>query len=361
MLDRIKHAMDFAKRKSGSIALFFIDLDKFKQVNDSLGHDNGDLLLQEISKRLKEVLRVDDTVARLGGDEFVILLESYRSNSQLAQIAQKVINEIELPIFLKQTQVSVGASIGIAIYPEDASDSGELLRNADVAMYHAKQIGRNTFQFFTQRMNYEASIRLEKESQIKLAHKNNEFINYYQPIINAAENKVVGLELLLRWQTPEGIKSPAEFISFAEELNLIGEMTEQALIRGLKDLQEWRRIDKALYISVNISAQQFIKSELVDFIGEQLKKYDTPASCLKLEITESTLISEPKKAINTMQQLNQLGVELSLDDFGTGYSSLSYLKQLPLSVLKIDRSFVSGIGMETMDEAIVDTTLVLAN
>ena len=361
LLDRIKHAMDFAKRKSSSLALFFIDLDKFKQVNDSLGHDYGDLLLQEISKRLTEVLRVDDTVARMGGDEFVVLLESYRSNSQLAQIAQKVIRTVEQPFFLKQTQVSVGASIGIALYPEDAKDSGELLRNADVAMYHAKQIGRNTFQFFTQRMNYEASLRLEKESLIKLAHKNQEFINYYQPIVDAAKNRVIGVELLMRWQTDDGIKSPAEFIALAEELNLISEMTEQAIVRGLNDLQHWRTYDENFYLSVNISAQQFITSSLVDIIRQQLREFDIPARCLKLEVTESTLINEPNKAINTMQQLNKLGIELALDDFGTGYSSLSYLKQLPLSILKIDRSFVSGIGVENMDEAIVDTTLVLAN
>jgi len=360
LLERIKHAMDYSVRKSKSIALFFIDLDRFKQVNDSLGHEYGDMLLQEVTKRLTSVLRIDDTVARIGGDEFVVLLESYRSSSQLAQIAQKIIDVVEKPVELKDSQVSIGASIGIALFPEDAKDSGELLRNADVAMYHAKQIGRNTYQFFTERMNYEAGMRLQTESNLKIAHANKEFINHYQPIVDSYTGKAVGAELLLRWQTKEGLIPPMEFIPVAEELNMIIAMTEDALERGLADLAIWQKLRPSYYLSVNISAQHFIKPSLVTYINGLLKKYQIAASCLKFEITESILISEPKKVINTMKSLKKLGVKLALDDFGTGYSSLNYLKQLPLDILKIDRSFVSGIGVEKMDEAIVDATLVLA-
>ena len=360
LLERIKHAMAYSKRKKQSIALFFIDLDRFKQINDSLGHDYGDMLLKEITYRLSNILRVDDTVARIGGDEFVILLESFKNNSQLGKIAQKIINVIEQPVILNENTVGVGASIGIALYPDDANDSDELLRHADVAMYHAKQIGRNTFQFFTQRMNYEASARLKTESNLQAAHKNNEFINHYQPIVDAFEGKAKGVELLMRWQTKDGLIPPLSFIPIAEELGLIIPMTEAALDRGLADLKKWRKLRPKMFLSVNLSPQHFAKDSLVPYITKLLAENDLPAKALKLEVTESALISEPDKAIKTMRALSKLGVSLALDDFGTGYSSLSYLKNLPLDVIKIDRVFVSGIGEDSADEAIVDATIVLA-
>lgn len=360
LLDRIQHAIDHSRRKKTSIALFFIDLDRFKQVNDSLGHEYGDLLLKEITKRLTHVLRADDTVARIGGDEFVVLLESFNSNSQLGNIAQKVIESVGEPTLLKNNTVSVGASIGIALYPEDAINSDKLLRNADVAMYHAKQLGRNNFQFFTDEMNLEAKERLSQESKIKQAVKNNEFINYYQPIVDAHKGKAVGFELLMRWRSPEGIILPDQFIPLSEELGLIVKMTESALDRGLRALKQWSEVREGLYLSVNLAAQHFAKDSLVPYIERLLKSHQLPASSLRIEVTESAFISEPEKAIKTMRALSKLGVMLALDDFGTGYSSLSYLKKLPLDIIKIDRSFISGIEVNKADEAIVDTTLVLA-
>ncbi|WP_448564846.1 EAL domain-containing protein [Thalassotalea ganghwensis] len=360
LLERIKHAMDYSKRIGQSVALFFIDLDRFKKVNDSLGHDHGDMLLKEITMRLKSVLRVDDTVARIGGDEFVILLESFNGNSQLSKIAQKVIKVVNEPIDLKDNTVSVGASIGIALYPEDANNSDELLKNADVAMYHAKQLGRNTFQFFTPRMNVEASQRLLIESKVKAAHQGKEFINYYQPIVNSSTGKAVGCELLLRWQTEERLVPPNEFIPVAEELNIIIAMTEDAMERGIADLKVWQQYRPDMYLSINLSAQHFGNESLVRKLSLMLEKYQLPAQALKFEITESILISDPKTAIQTMRELADMGIELALDDFGTGYSSLNYLKQLPLHALKIDRSFIKGIGRHKADEAIVDATLVLA-
>ncbi|MDP7593496.1 MAG: EAL domain-containing protein [Litorilituus sp.] len=360
LLERIKHATDIAKRKGTSIALFFIDLDRFKQVNDSLGHDCGDLLLVEVTRRLSDLLRVDDTIARIGGDEFVVLLESFRSSSELGKIAQKIIACVEQPVELSQNQVSIGASVGISLYPNDADDCISLLRHADVAMYHAKQLGRNTFQFFTPRMNKEANERLTKESNVKLAYSNDEFFNHYQPIINANKGKAVGFELLMRWQKNNTIVAPGAFIDIAEELGIIVSMTEAALERGLKDLKKWHKLRPALYLSVNLSPKHFAKENLVGYISTQLKAYDLPAHLLKIEVTESALLSEPEKSIRTMQALSKLGVILALDDFGTGFSSLSYLKRLPLDIIKIDRSFVSGIGEEKTDEAIVDATLVLA-
>ena len=360
LLERIKHAMDSSQRQKKSIALFFIDLDKFKQVNDSLGHDCGDLLLVEVTRRLSGLLRVDDTVARIGGDEFVVLLESFRSTTHLGQVAQKIIQAVEQPVMLKENEVSIGASIGIALYPDDASDSNALLRHADVAMYHAKQLGRNTFQFFTPRMNAEATDRLMKESTIKQAFNNNEFFNHYQPIMDALTGKAVGFELLMRWQSKDGIVAPAGFINIAEELNLIIPMTEAALERGLVDLKKWHKQRSTLYLSVNLSPQHFAKDSLVPYIAKLLKTYNLPAYLLKIEVTESALLSEPENAIKTMIDLSELGVILALDDFGTGFSSLSYLKRLPLDIIKIDRSFISGIGIEKTDEAIVDATIVLA-
>lgn len=360
LLERIKHAMEASQRQSRAIALFFIDLDRFKQVNDSLGHDCGDLLLVEMSRRLSGLLRVDDTVARIGGDEFVVLLETYKGTGHLGSIAQKIIEAVQLPVLLQGHKVSIGASIGIALYPEDACDSSALLRHADIAMYHAKQLGRNTFQFFTPRMNLEANERLKKESTVKLAYANDEFFNHYQPIIDSNSGKAVGFELLMRWQSKHGLIAPSGFIAVAEELGLIIPMTEAALVRGLIDLKKWHKLRPTLYLSVNLSPQHFAKENLVNYIATLLKTHDLPAHLLKIEVTESALFSEPEKAIKTMNALSELGVVLALDDFGTGFSSLSYLKRLPLDIIKIDRIFISGIGVEKTDEAIVDTTIVLA-
>jgi diguanylate cyclase (GGDEF)-like protein/PAS domain S-box-containing protein len=360
LLDRIKHAMDYSARMSQSIALFFIDLDRFKQVNDSLGHDCGDLLLQEVTRRLKAVLRVDDTVARIGGDEFVVLLESFRGHGQLGRVAQKVITAVGEPVLLNGNTVSVGASIGIALFPEDAKDSDELLRHADVAMYHSKQLGRNTFQFYTPRMNVEASERLYAESTLKLAFENSEFVNYYQPIVDSYQGKAVGAELLLRWQSGDKLILPDNFIPLSEDLGLIISMTEAAILRGVIDLKKWRAIRPNMYLSINLSVQHFLEDNLIPYLKSILQTHNLPAEALKFEVTESMLISDPDKAIATMTALDKLGVVIALDDFGTGYSSLSYLKKLPLKILKIDRSFVSGIGINSADEAIVAATLVLA-
>ncbi|NMP30674.1 EAL domain-containing protein [Thalassotalea sp. M1531] len=360
LLERIKHGIDQANRHHAAIALFFIDLDRFKHVNDSLGHDYGDLLLKEITKRLKDTLRQDDTVARIGGDEFVVLLEDFKSNNHLSRIAQKLIDVVEQPFQLNNNVVSVGASIGIALFPDDSKDQDELLRNADVAMYHAKQQGRNNFQFFTEHMNKEAKIRLAQESNLKLAVQNDEFFNLYQPLVDAHTGKAVGAEMLMRWQSRDGIVPPCEFIPLAEELGLIKPMTDMALDKALLVLNVWRSIRPNFYLSINVSAPHFSDGSLMDFIAAKLAKFNLPPNAIKLEVTESAFITEPEKAIKTMQELSNYGCKLALDDFGTGFSSLSYLKNLPLDIIKIDRSFVNGIGVESADEAIVDATLVLA-
>jgi diguanylate cyclase (GGDEF)-like protein/PAS domain S-box-containing protein len=360
LLERIEQAINRAARKKDNIALFFIDLDRFKKINDTLGHDFGDILLIEMTKRLTEILRQDDTIARQGGDEFVVLLERFSSPNKLAKIAQKIINITEEPFQLKETVVSIGCSIGIAIYPNDGVSSTELFKNSDIAMYCAKQNGRNNFQFFEPSMNDTAAKRLVQEAKLKQAIKDDQFVNHYQPIVDAHIGKAVGVEMLMRWPTDVGMVPPDEFIPLAEDLHLIIPMTEVALKPALVDLIEWRKCRPDFYLSINISASHFIKGQLVSFITQELQQYNLPTSAVRLEVTESAFISEPEIAIEQMTRLKKLGIQLSLDDFGTGYSSLSYLKSLPIDVIKIDRSFISSIGKERADEAIIETIIVLA-
>lgn len=360
LFERIDQAINRAARKKENIALFFIDLDRFKKINDTLGHDFGDILLVNITQRLTKVLRQDDTIARQGGDEFVILLERFSSPTKLTKIAQKIINSVEKPVQLKETVVSVGCSIGIAMYPDDGESAAELLRNSDIAMYCAKQNGRNGFQFFEASMNDASAKRLVQEAKIKLAVKSGQFVNHYQPIVDAHIGKAVGVEMLMRWPTEHGLVPPDEFIPLAEDLNLIIPMTEVALTSALLDLTKWRQYRADFYISINISASHFIKGNLVQVITNALNKHNIPTNAIKLEITESAFIFQPEIAIEQMTQLKKLGIELALDDFGTGYSSLSYLKSLPIDVIKIDRSFISSIGQQHADEAIIQTIISLA-
>lgn len=361
LLNRLNNAISVSRRNNAPIALFFIDLDRFKQVNDSLGHEFGDLVLKEVATLFTASLRSEDTLARIGGDEFVVLLERFNSINDLAHIAQKIIDIVQKPFTLQNNMVSIGASIGISLYPNDAEDSEQLFRNADVAMYHAKQLGRNNYQFFTEKMNKEAKSRLTNEANLKIGLNQREFFNVYQPIIDTSNNDMaVGAELLMRWRHQNKIIPPIEFIALAEELGMLIPMTEQALERGFTQLQLWRKYQANFYLSVNFSVKHFNHKSLISSIRRLLNKFDLPATALKIEITESAFIVEPEQAIETMRQLVKMGVLLSLDDFGTGFSSLSYLKRLPLNVIKIDRSFVNGIGVDEKDEAIIEATLVLA-
>jgi diguanylate cyclase (GGDEF)-like protein/PAS domain S-box-containing protein len=361
LMDRILHAMEQSRREKKSLALCFIDLDKFKQVNDSLGHDIGDLLLKEVARRLGLSLRERDTVARLGGDEFVVLLEGYRRGENVSMVARKMLTIVSEPMKLGPHTVGVSPSIGIALYPDDALTAQELLKHADVAMYHAKEAGRNNFQFFTKEMNVKAHMQLARETRLRKAHQNNEFFNVYQPIVDSKQQKMVGAEVLMRWQSTDGIVSPVEFIPLAEELRLIISMTQQLLERALADLSEWRASGIDIYLSVNLATQHLEQTNLASHTANLLSKYQLPASCLRFEITESALMNDPQSAIETMLALNALGIQLALDDFGTGYSSLKYLKQLPIDAIKIDRSFVSDIGIDKSDETIIDAMLSMAN
>ncbi|MDP4537076.1 EAL domain-containing protein [Alkalimonas collagenimarina] len=360
LMDRIHHGIENAKRAKRALALCFIDLDKFKQINDSLGHDIGDLLLKEVARRLSLTLRESDTVARLGGDEFVVLLEGYKSHENINHVSRKMLQIIGEPMQLGPHTVGVSPSIGIAVYPDDAYTAFELLKHADVAMYHAKESGRNNFQFFTQEMNDKAHMQLAKETRLRKAFQQHEFVNYYQPIVHSADKTIVGVEVLLRWYSSDGVVSPAEFIPLAEDLSLIIPMTHALLERALADLQHWRSFDHQLYISVNLSARHLEHQSLAEQTASLLAKYQLPADCLRFEVTESALMRDHESAIATMHQLSELGIKLALDDFGTGYSSLKYLKELPINAIKIDHSFVKDIGIDQNDETIIETMLSMA-
>jgi diguanylate cyclase (GGDEF)-like protein len=335
-------------------------LDKFKHINDSLGHDIGDLMLKEVARRLKLTLRDSDTVARLGGDEFVVLLEGYKNNDNISHVARKMLTAVSEPMQLGFDSVAVSPSIGIAIYPDDAINGTELMKHADVAMYHAKEAGRNNFQFFIKEMNEKAHMQLARETRLRKAIQRREFINYYQPIIDSREQSIVGVEVLLRWQSSDGMITPAEFIPLAEELRLIVEMTQQLLERALYDMQQWRTAGMNLYLSVNLTTQHLEQPALTESVLALLKKYQLPTAALRFEITESALMRDQQSAIRTMQSLSDAGIKLALDDFGTGYSSLKYLKELPLDAIKIDRSFVQDIGIDHNDETIIDAMLGMA-
>lgn len=361
LMDRILHGIETAKREKRSLALCFIDLDRFKQINDSLGHDIGDMLLKQVAKRLTSILRLTDTVARLGGDEFVVLLESYKNDDNISHVARKMLKSVSEPMQLGNHSVSVSPSIGIAVYPEDAADAGELLKHADVAMYHAKDLGRNNFQFFIQEMNDKAHMQLARETRLRSAWQHNEFLNYYQPIFDSLQQKIVGVEVLMRWQDADRLVPPNDFIPLAEDLRLIVPMTQALLVRALADLQRWHQAGFPLYMSVNLSPRHLEQPSLALETAALLAQYQLPASCLRFEVTESALMQDHQSAIATMLALSELGVQLALDDFGTGYSSLKYLKELPIDGIKIDRSFVKDIGIDRNDETIIDAMLSMAS
>lgn len=361
LMDRIYHGIEAAKRQRRSLALCFIDLDKFKQINDSLGHDIGDLLLKKVAKRLTDTLRESDSVARLGGDEFVVLLEGYKNDDNISHVARKMIKTIGEPMQLGAHTVSISPSIGIAVYPEDASDAKELLKHADVAMYHAKDSGRNNFQFFINEMNEKAYMQLARETMLRSAYQQSEFINYYQPIYDSRSQQMVGVEVLMRWQSANGLVPPSEFIPLAEDLRLIVPMTLDLLERALADLQRWHQAGFPVYLSVNLSTHHLAQEDLSRQTSLLLKKYQIPARCLRFEVTESALMQDHEIAIATMLALSEQGIVLALDDFGTGYSSLKYLKELPIDAIKIDRSFVKDIGIDSNDETIIDAMLSMAN
>jgi diguanylate cyclase (GGDEF)-like protein/PAS domain S-box-containing protein len=360
--DRLDHAIHKAHRNFSRLAVFFLDLDHFKNINDSLGHRAGDLLLCEVASRLKLCVREGDTVARLGGDEFTIILEDIRSVQYVAKVAEKIFDILSKAYLLDATEVNVSPSIGISLYPADGRDVDILLRNADAAMYHAKKSGRNNFQFYSAEMNAQAAKRLTMETCLRRAVEQNEFCIHLQPQIDLRKGQISGAEALLRWNNEEwGHVSPAEFVPILEDIGLIGEVGEIVLQQACEAYMSLKdQLNPDFQMAVNLSGRQFHGGQLASFIRNQLAKTGMSAKNLELEITESILMDDADLAITTLNELTELGITIAIDDFGTGYSSLSYLKRFPLDVLKIDRSFVRDVNDDEDDAAIVDAILAMS-
>jgi diguanylate cyclase (GGDEF)-like protein/PAS domain S-box-containing protein len=360
--DRLSQAIVAAHRESWMLAVLFVDLDHFKVVNDTFGHVVGDELLQLVSARIKACLRESDTVARFGGDEFIILLQDVTEMDSVAFVAHNIIEHITRVYSLYGREIFVGASIGITVYPDDAMNADSLLRNADMAMYQAKERGRNTYQFFTASMQQHTLERQQLELDLRQSIKRNELEIFYQPIINPKLNKVVSVEALLRWNHPyRGMVSPAIFIPAAEDSGQIGPIGEWVLRGACQQLRRWHMAGFSdLKLAVNLSSRQRELGLEVNFLKQVLEETQISSDCLTLEITESLLMKDTDEAMTWLSGFKALGVKLSVDDFGTGYSSLSYLKRFPVDVLKIDRSFVSDLPDDLEDSTLVKAIVAMA-
>lgn len=362
-IDRLRHAMAHMDRANKQLALLFIDLDNFKIANDTLGHHAGDLLLQEVSARLQAAVRKVDTVARLGGDEFTVLLETLKKPENVLRVIQKIGEAFQDPITIQNAEVYVTASIGIALYPEDAETAEVLLKCADTAMYHAKEMGKNSHQFFSEELSIKVNERLLLENGLRRALQNDEFVLYYQPKFDVPNRCLTGFEALIRWQHPEmGLVLPGKFIPLAEETNLIGPIGEWVLRRACRQGRAW--LDEGfppLQIAVNVSARQFIQEDFVEVILSILDDTGLPGNLLELEITESVIMEDPQQTIKAIKELKKYGITIAIDDFGTGYSSLMQLRNIPLDVLKVDRAFVQGIQVNRKDEILVSTIISMGN
>ena len=361
--DRLEFTLAHARRSGKAAAVLFIDLDRFKDVNDTLGHAIGDKLLLQFAKRLKACMRGDDTVGRFGGDEFGVILVDLAKAEDAALVAQKIVESLARPFDLDGNRIFVSASIGITLFPADAADAETLSMNADAAMYRAKELGRNGYQFFMPEMNERAMQRMQMEAAMRLALDQGEFVLYYQPKVAIASGAICGAEALLRWKHPQrGLVSPAEFIPVLEDSGLIVPVGQWVLREACRQIHAWRQAGLAVPpIAVNLSARQFEQKDLEQSIRGILEQAGVEPVLLQLEITESLLMGDPKGAERILRGLKEAGIGLSIDDFGTGYSSLAYLKRFPLDALKIDRAFVKDIVTDPDDAAIVLAMISLAH
>ena len=364
--DHLRLAMERARRHDNHLfGVLFMDLDRFKNVNDSLGHAHGDQLLLAVSERLQRCVRPEDTVARFGGDEFAILLNSIENSIDVIRTAERIQQEICQPFTLGHHEIFTTASVGITLSSLGYAEADELLRDADTAMYRAKAIGTGRYEVFDKVMHARAVTALKLENDLRRAVENEEFRILYQPIVNTESGAVAGFEALIRWEHPErGLMTPAEFIAAAEETDLIIAMGEWVLTKACHQAQQWQREfprDEQLFISVNLSGKQFTQRDLVEVVERILQESGLPPRCLKLEITETILMENAEAAISMLKRMRTLGVQLGIDDFGTGYSSLSYLHRLPVNILKVDRSFVGRMDEAAEYREIVRTIVSLAH
>lgn len=362
--DRLQQAIDHAQRSPDEmVAVMVFDLDNFKTVNDSLGHNYGDELLKQVAAIFQSQVRNEDTVSRQGGDEFTIILSGMKDSGKVVDIATAILSKLSEPISVSGHQVVIGSSIGIAMYPADADSREELLRNADMAMYHAKEEGKNNFQFFMPAMNKQAHQRLVLENKLRHAIEQNHFQLFYQPQMDLESGEIIGTEALIRWIDPEeGVISPADFIPLAEDTGLIGQIGDWVIETACRDMKALHEKGfPAVKVAVNVSAFQFRHGKhLTEVIRKSLDKHNYPVELFSLELTESILIDDIKETLTVLNSMRELGIILAIDDFGTGYSSLSYLKQFPIDILKIDQSFIRDITTDASDKAIVSAIIAMA-
>lgn len=356
---RLQRSLAHAQRFNEGLTVLFLDLDRFKNVNDTLGHDAGDRLLQSVAGRLRGCLRETDTLARLGGDEFAVLIEQVTDTRFAGSVARKLLKAVAEVLMLDGQEYNISASIGISAYPADGSDATTLLKNADIAMYRAKERGRNNAQFYAAAMNVHSLARLSLETGLRHALERGEFLLHYQPKVDIASGRIIGMEALLRWMRPgTGMVSPAEFIPLAEETGLIVPIGAWVLKTACERNRAWQRQGMPpLRVAVNLSARQFVQANLVSEVARVLDASGLAPQWLELEITESMVMNDPEGAIRTLRQLKSMGIALAIDDFGTGYSSLGYLKRFPIDNIKIDRSFIKDIPLSN-DDATITRTII---
>ncbi|MDH5465560.1 MAG: diguanylate cyclase, partial [Thiovulaceae bacterium] len=338
--DRLHQAIRHGSRNNEQFALLFIDLDKFKEVNDTFGHEFGDTLLQKVAKVLRALIREEDTLSRLGGDEFTIILQNIKDPLLVSTVAKKILNALQKPFLIHDQKIEIGCSIGISLYPEDSNNITELLKHADIAMYRSKEEGRNRYHFYTQQMTEKIVLRANLEKRMRFALEKKDFIVYYQPQFNAHTDTIIGMEALVRWPNSDGsVALPMQFLPLAEELGLLSSISNEVLHMVMLQAVRWNEESLLVKkISVNITMSQIEDSGFIDLVKSMLLETTCNAKWICLEITEGQMMRDPNKTQRTLEALNALGFEISIDDFGTGHSSLAYLKRFPVHELKIDQS-----------------------
>ena len=362
--EQLDQSIKQAQRNKTSVALLLIDIDGFKHINDSLGHHQGDILLQAVADRLNDCVRDVDQVARLGGDEFTIILDEVTDNESAALVAEKIINTIANPIQLDHQEVYISASVGITLLPKDTSDASTLLGYADMAMYEAKAKGKNAYEFYTSRLLSRVHTRVDMEKELHKAIGTEQLQLYYQPIFKTQHGELHGAEVLLRWEHPErGFIPPAEFIPIAEDSDLIIQLGTWVLENAIETASHWNKnnTDQEFHIAVNMSSRQFHQDRnSIELVEKYLSTFDLPPHLLNIEITESLMMEDKYNVINKLNVLNKMGIHLSIDDFGTGYSSLSYIRRFPIDTIKIDKSFIHDITLDSDDASLITAIIAMA-
>jgi|GEM_PF-1528995 len=363
LTDRLQHAMSLADREGCHVVVMSLDIDRFKNVNDSLGHDIGDELLRQIVKRFLGHIRASDTVARTGGDEFTILMERVEKIDEATILAERIIDAMQESFVLNDNEINMTTSIGITVYPDDDINANDLLRDADAALYRAKELGRNMYQFYTKDINTRSSERLNLDHELRVALEKDEFLLYYQPKVDVLSGEITGMEALLRWQHPErGLVSPVEFIPALEDSGMIITAGAWVIKRACEATKRWHDAGfQSLCVAVNVSGHQFKQSDFVDKVRHILQETRFDARYLEIEVTEGVLIEDTSRTLVTLAELKSLGVGIAVDDFGTGYSSLSYLKKFPIDTLKIDQSFIRNVNESSDNAAIVTAIMALGH